>query len=479
MSPDGAHVVVGYSSGPAWIWDLATEKQVLSLPSRSTWTAVYSGDGKRVLTADGHTARVWDAATGRLLAKFAPAGVGGVGVQAAAFSRDGGRVVVGDINGDVDVWDVATRREIARLNGHTGSVLSVGFSNDGDFVVSGSEDGSARVWQVAKARNYAQIGGEGDRFAGFSWDGKLALTQASDGTLSAWPVTGKPRPIHVPAGAVGGWAFSPDGKRVALRRESGIEIWRTTDWRRVRALGRKSVGARTKSFRSDNRFLVTTNRSRFANVWNAASGELVRQLSCPHGSNVWDSSFSPAGMLLAVVCLDEVVVWNAAGASPADWTPLRRFGRTPNPYYEAFFSTHSDFLLLLNSNSTARVIRTGTWRQSTTLALPEPYGYTFSPRGDLLVAVDDKGAPRMWDLVSGQRLALFGDVRGRVADVSFTPDGRFVLVASRNGAVDRYACDVCGSVDELRTLAESRTTRPLTADERSVFLHEGQPSRGS
>jgi WD40 repeat protein len=470
MSPDGAHVVVAYTRGPTRLWDVSTEKQVLSLPSHGAWTVVYSSDGKRVLTADDDAARVWNADTGRLLAKLAPEGVG---VEATAFSRDGGRVVTADRNGDVEVWDVAERREIAVLKGHTDEVRSVAFSNDGTFVVSGSKDGSARVWQVEKARSYTQIGGKGDRFATFSWDGKLALTQGSNGTLSAWAVTGKPRRTHVPAGAVAGWAFSPDGRRVALRRKSGIEIWRTTDWRRVRALGPKSVGAMKQSFRSDNRFLVTTNEGRFANVWDAASGELVRRITCR--GPVWAASFSPSGTLLAVVCLYEVVVWDAASASPSDWTPLTRFGRTLNPYFDALFSPHSEFLVVLNTNGTARVMRTDTWQQSTRLALRSLNAYTFSPRDDLLVAVDDKGAPGAWDLVSGQRLALFGDVRGRVADVSFTSDGRFVLVASRNGAVGRYACDICGSVDELRKLAKARTTRPLTAEERSVFLHEGEP----
>jgi WD40 repeat protein len=476
MSPDGVHVAVGYSTGPTRIWDVSTEKQVLSLPSRDTWTVVYSSEGKRVLTADDDAARIWDADTGRLLAKLAPERT--IGIVAAAFSRDGGRVVTADRNGDVEIWDVAGKREISVLRGHTDEVESVAFSNDGHFVVSGSKDGSARIWEVEKARSYTQLGGKGDHFATFSWDGKLALTQGPDGTLSAWPVTREPRPIHVPTGAVVGWAFSPDGERVALRRKSGIEIWRTTDWRRVRALGPKSVGARTIGFSSDNRFLVTANRARFANVWDAASGKLVRRLTC-RGGTVWDSSFSPTGMLLAVTCLDEVVVWRAASTSPADWTPLRRFGKTPNPYYAVLFSPHAEFLVIFNSNKTATVMRTDTWRQSSTLGLLLSDGYTFSPRDDLLVAVDDKGAPGAWDLVSGQRLALFDDVRGRVADVSFTSDRGFVLVASRNGAVDRYACDVCGSVDELLTVAEARATRPLTAEERSVFLHEDEPNQRS
>jgi WD40 repeat protein len=227
------------------------------------------------------------------------------------------------------------------------------------------------------------------------------------------------------------------------------------------------------SFRSDNRFLATTIGGLFVDIWDAASGELVQQLTCRRGGNAWDASFSPSRALLAVVCLDEVVVFNASSATPSKWKPVTRFGRTLNAPFEARFSPDSELLVVMNANNTARVIGTDTWRQSTTLALPPPNAYSFSPRDDLLVAVDDKGVPRAWDLVSGQRLALFGEVRNQVADISFTSDGRFVFVASGNGDVDRYPCDVCGSVDELQKRAEARTTRPLTAEERSIFLHEG------
>ena len=381
-------------------------------------------------------------------------------------------MVTGGVNGNVVVWDVAAERELAVLKGHTDEVESVAFSRDGNFVVSGSEDGSARVWEVEKARTYTRLGAKGDSFGSFSWDGKLALTRGSDGTLSAWPVTRKARPTHVPAGRVDAWTFSPDGTRVVLGGQNGIEIWRSSDWKRVRALASESAGAKTASFRSDNRFLVTTDQGQFARVWDVASGEVVRRLTCK-GGGVWQASFSHTHKLLAIACLEEVVVWNAESPAPSDWMPVKRFPGAQDPFYDVMFSPDSEFIVLLSTNDTARVLRTDTWQESGTLTLRPAEAYTFSVPGDLLVAAHATGPPTAWDLAKGHRIALFGDIRGRVADVSFTSDGRTLLVALQHGAIQRYACDVCGSVEELLNLAAERRTRPLTPEERALYLHEG------
>jgi WD40 repeat protein len=74
------------------------------------------------------------------------------GVNAAALSYEGKRVVSGSSDKIVRIWDAETGETITGpFRGHTHYVTLVGFSHDGKRIVSGSDDKTVRIW-------YADIG---------------------------------------------------------------------------------------------------------------------------------------------------------------------------------------------------------------------------------------------------------------------------------------------------------------------------------
>ncbi|MEM1293565.1 MAG: NACHT domain-containing protein, partial [Cyanobacteria bacterium P01_H01_bin.162] len=62
------------------------------------------------------------------------------GVASIAFSPDGRLIAIGDSNGAVQIWEVASRRLIFLVKGHQNGVRSVAFSPDGKTLASGSDD---------------------------------------------------------------------------------------------------------------------------------------------------------------------------------------------------------------------------------------------------------------------------------------------------------------------------------------------------
>ena len=71
---------------------------------------MFSPDGARILTASwDETAKLWDAASGKLIASFAHQGI----VYYAAFSPDGARILTASADKTAKLWDAASGKLIA------------------------------------------------------------------------------------------------------------------------------------------------------------------------------------------------------------------------------------------------------------------------------------------------------------------------------------------------------------------------------
>ncbi|KAG2060579.1 WD40 repeat-like protein [Suillus hirtellus] len=71
-----------------------------------------------------------------------------VGVWSMTLSPNGKTIAVGCNDRKVRLWDVETRKVIAKWSGHISVVCALCWSADGKRVLSGSWDGTARVWDV-------------------------------------------------------------------------------------------------------------------------------------------------------------------------------------------------------------------------------------------------------------------------------------------------------------------------------------------
>ena len=89
--------------------------------------------------------QLWDVASGREIATIKGHGRG---VSKVAFSRDGKLLASGGTDNTIKIWDLATRSELRTLTGHTGAIDSIDFTPDGRMLASASEDGSTFLWDT-------------------------------------------------------------------------------------------------------------------------------------------------------------------------------------------------------------------------------------------------------------------------------------------------------------------------------------------
>jgi len=109
------------------------------------------------------------------------------GVMSVAFSPNGRWLFMGGDHGAARVLDAASRAELAKLEGHSDVVMSAAFSPDGLQVVTASRDSTARVWDAAGRRGLGKLEGHKGAMwcASCSPDGRwVSFLRPVDGALN-------------------------------------------------------------------------------------------------------------------------------------------------------------------------------------------------------------------------------------------------------------------------------------------------------
>jgi WD domain, G-beta repeat len=96
----------------------------------------------------------------------------------------------------------------------------------------------------------------------------------------------------------------------------------------------------------------------------------------------------------------------------------------------------------------------------------------FSPDGRWLISAGPITAG-LWPIDGSDGVTLLNGPTSRLRAAAFTPDGRAVVTREADGTARRWTCGICGGAEELGAEAEQRLDalgRALTADERQRYL---------
>jgi WD40 repeat protein len=214
--------------------------------STSAGPFAFSPDGTMVATGGGVQTDLLAASNGALIRNLRVRSGG----QAAAFSFDGTLVALGStaFNLNLDLYRVADGAHLFELTGHANGTTGVAFSpTTAGLFATGGRDRMTKLWHT---------------------DGTLVRSM-NDG-------------IRVLA-----IAYSPDGTTVASNASGFIHLWRVSDGTLLRTI--TATNTFTVAYSPDGSLISTGTQ-----LWNAATGALVRSLAWPSG-DVTTTTFTHNG----------------------------------------------------------------------------------------------------------------------------------------------------------------------------------------
>lgn len=475
-SADGKFLVSGsWYEGKVRLWETSTWRQIRVLDVYPLTSLGLSPDGKLLITSgcrEGHgglgrcsrgEVKLSEVATGNVVRSFYYKD----SVPPAVFSPDGKTwASLACIQWDGDSH--CTERELKFRDLRTGSTVhsiyehgqecgsvagEFAFSPDGKYLAVDATDNSLQLldlttWECVRSFT---VQAERPTFITWSNDGKYTASyfcsvikevECRGGDLRVWEVASGKLLNKIPApqdnpfeSTIGSASFSPDGKYLAVGAgdsKSTITLWDLTKDEIVFSIKGLFGGVSALTFSPDGRFLISGSLYPGMAIWDAATGNKIRDLSSfPSLSGVSEVLVSPDKRFVAGSGLGKgsIKIWDVATGSPlAAWEAHEGGGVTSiafSPDGKFLASGSKDMTMKLWAVRTWQLVRTFTDEYSTAVT-----SIAFSSDGRWLASGYEDGVIRLWEVASGKLHKTFERHTGPVASIVLSPDERWLASSS-------------------------------------------------
>ncbi|MFR9768535.1 pentapeptide repeat-containing protein [Nocardia sp. SC052] len=324
---------------------------------------------------------------------------GGFSPGAVAWAPDGARLLSGDANGAIRIWDADTGEPLSTFRIPFGKVSSVTWSPDGTRILTGDSEGTARIWDSGTGSLLLVLTPHAGSVSAVAWapDGARILTGDSKGAIQVWNARNGaklPAPANRQGSRVQALAWSPDGKRFLTGNLEGTaRTWNADDGAPLLTLTRNIGSISAVAWSPDGRQLLTGGSNSVVRLWDADSGVQLRTPPNSHDSGVGAAAWLPDGSRLLIGNRDgSVLIWDS------------------------------------KTNYRTQVMAFDFRRAA------EP-AMAWSPDGTRLVTGSGDGAIQVWDAETSEPLARSRYRWSGVVAAGWSPDSTRLLIRTSEGTV--------------------------------------------
>ena len=447
LAPDGKRLVVAHQNAPPCpfaVWDIESGKKIITLsdqPETAALDAAWSPDGRFILTGslDG-VARVWDAASGRVIQQLS----GHTGpVRAVGWSPDSEHLATGGEDGTVRMWDALTGAPIFIFGDWMGPILSLEWSPSGELLASGGINEEVQVWEATTGLERLFLGGHTDQVSDVAWSaaGDRLATASRDGATRIWNSLTGEQLIQWSSKA---WAPRLDWSSQGYRLVSGTRLSDLSP-RTVRLVGHNGEG-RDAQWSPDGQRIATTTSggAQVASIWGWPGGQLLNTVELPGGGQYL--AWSPDGRRLAIATrFDAFSIWDTN-----TWQRLWELpGSANESLYSPGWSTDGEYLAISGElDSDIRVLDAASGQVLTRIDSDQPTeihlrNQSWAPQVDRFItgcSLSGSGDATacVWDAANGKVLLELPEQDSYIVASAYSPDGRYIATVSLTGILQMW-----------------------------------------
>jgi eukaryotic-like serine/threonine-protein kinase len=378
FSPDGKRLLTAGFDGTVRVWDAWGKKLLLEIAAHGgpVRAAIFSPDGRQIVSSSKDEVRFWDSASGKLLIPVDNINGGG----GLSFSPDGKRLVAVGLDKQARVYDLAAKQVL-----FTVPAEGAAFSPERKLLATAAENVVLR--NASDGKELCKLdGAAGQTSLRFSGDGsRLAASGGTSAASVVWDVATRRTLFNQSVGATA--ALSPDGQQVAVGGDRQVRFWDLKTGTELPPLHSLSHWVIGLAYSRDGRSFATATSDPLYSApqleddsFGAMFLKMMLQSTLKQGApvevRIWDAPAAQEGRLLAT--------GKDIGALAFRRDGLTAIGR--------------DGCIDLWDLAGRRVVHKLIGHAGAVTCL------AFTPAGDRLVSGGADGTTRIWDVASGREM---------------------------------------------------------------------------